>query len=94
LASVVLGRVRNTEHTECAMKFKDKLKFIRDHLGLTQDQIAEKLGLTSEARRARVSEWESGKSEPNREILLKYAELGDVEIKILIDDHENFILDK
>lgn len=94
MASVVCGDVRYIEHAVIAMELKYKLKLIRKHLSLTQDQLAEKLGLSSESRRARVSEWESGKSEPGREILLKYAELGDVEIKNFIDDHENIFLDK
>ena len=71
------------------MELKIKLKLIRKHLDLTQDQIAEKLGLTSESRRARVSEWESGKGEPKRPILIKYSELAHIEIKQLIDDREN-----
>ena len=74
------------------MKLSEKLKLIRKHLDLTQDQIAGKLGLTSESRRARVSEWESCKSEPNRKMLLKYAEIADVEIKSLLDDSEKIVL--
>ena len=68
------------------MKLHVKLKIIREHLGLTQDQMAEKLGLKADLRRARVSEWESGRSEPSREILIKYSELLNIDIKKLIDD--------
>jgi len=50
--------------------------------------MAEKLGLKSESRRARISEWEAGKGEPKREILIRYAEIANVEIKQLIDDRE------
>jgi transcriptional regulator with XRE-family HTH domain len=71
------------------MKLKDKLKLIREHLGYTQDHIAERFGLSSDSRRARVSEWESGKGEPGRVILLKYAELAKLDVKRLIDDREN-----
>jgi len=70
------------------MKLNDKLKLIRNKLQLTQDQMAEKLGLKSESRRARISEWEAGKGEPKREILIRYAEIANVEIKQLIDDRE------
>lgn len=70
------------------MELYTKLKLIRKRLNFTQDQIAEKLGLTSEARRGRISEWESGKSEPKREVLLKYSELAGVDVKKLIDDRE------
>ena len=74
------------------MKLSDKLKLIRLHIGLTQDQMAEKLGLTSELKRARVSEWEVGRGEPKRLILIKYSEIAGIEIKQLIDDREDLIL--
>ncbi|MFX0097443.1 MAG: helix-turn-helix transcriptional regulator [Candidatus Hodarchaeota archaeon] len=70
------------------MELKTKLKLIRKHLGLTQDQMAEKLGLTSESRRARVSEWEIGRGEPKRDVLIKYAALANIEIKQLVDDRQ------
>ncbi len=71
-----------------AMELKIKLKLIREHLKLTQDEMAKKLGLTSESRRARISEWEAGRGEPRREVLIKYSELVKVEVKKLIDDRE------
>ena len=64
------------------------IELIRRQLGLTQDQMAGNLGLNSESRRARVSEWEAGKAEPKREFLIKYADLAKIEIKTLIDDRE------
>jgi transcriptional regulator with XRE-family HTH domain len=70
------------------MLLKEKLILIRQHLNITQDQMAEKLGLASESRRARVSEWESGKCEPNRRLIIKYSELANIDIKQLIDDRE------
>lgn len=88
MASIVLWLVLNNEQIENTMKFREKLKLIRNYLGLTQDQIAEKIGLTSESRRSRVSEWESGISEPKREVLLKYSELAGIDVKKLIDDRE------
>ena len=88
MASVVFGRVRNIEQLDNVMKLKHKLKIIREHLSLTQDQMAEKLGLTSESRRSRVSEWESGRGEPKRDTLIKYSEIANVDIKKLIDDRE------
>ena len=70
------------------MELMEKLKLVRKHLELTQDQMAEKLGLTSESRRARISEWEAGRSEPKRDILINYADLVNLEIRKLIDDRE------
>ncbi len=87
MAFVVLGGVRNKEH-RINLLLKDKLKNIRSLLGLSQDQLAERLGLVEVSRRSRISEWESGKTEPNRMLLLKYSELSDIPIKQLIDDKE------
>jgi len=76
------------------MIFKEKLKLIRENLNLTQDQLAEKLGLTSDSRRSRISEWESGRGEPNRALLIKYSKLANVDVRVLIDDCERIILKK
>ncbi len=74
------------------MLLKEKLKIIREHLNLTQDQMADKLGLTSDSRRARISEWESGRGEPNRETLIRYSELASIDLKQLIDDRESLVI--
>ena len=70
----------------------EKLKMIRIHLGLTQDQMAEKLGMTEESRRARISEFESGSVEPKRKSLILYAELAGIPIQDLIDDRDKISL--
>ncbi len=56
------------------MFLKDKLKLVRTDLELTQDQMAAQLGLDEVSRRSRISEWESGKCEPNRIILLGFID--------------------
>lgn len=88
VAFVVYRLVPNTEHNVTAMKFNEKLKALREHLGFTQDQLAEKLGMTEPSRRSRVSEWEKGLREPKRATLIRYAKLAGIEIKNLIDDDE------
>lgn len=70
------------------MELKNKLRIIRKRLSLTQDQMAERLGLTSESRRSRISEWEGGRGEPRRDVLIKYSEIAKVDVKKLIDDRE------
>ena len=92
MALVVFSHVRKREQAEFAMELMEKLTLIRSHLGLTQDEIASKLELRSKSRRARISEWESGKREPNRMILVRYAEIANVDIKQLVDDREQIIL--
>jgi transcriptional regulator with XRE-family HTH domain len=74
------------------MELKEKIKLIRNHLSLTQDQMAEKLGLNSESRRARISEWEAGRGEPKRDKLINYARIGKIDIRKLIDDDDTIEL--
>ena len=88
LASMVLRVVRNCEPHDFAMELKDKIRVIRSRLSLTQDQMAERLGLTSDSRRARISEWEAGRGEPKRNVLIRYSELANIELRKLIDDRE------
>ena len=42
--------------------FGDKIKQYRSQQGLTQKQLAESLGITSQT----VSNWESGRSQPSK----------------------------
>jgi len=70
------------------MKLSEKLKLIRLKLDVTQDEMAGKLGLFSKSRRARISEWESGRGEPRRDTLIRYSEIANIDIKKLIDDRE------
>ena len=74
------------------MELKEKLKLIRNHLGLTLDQMAKELGLTSDSRRSRVSEWENGRGEPKRKFLIRYSELAVLDVMKLIDDREEIQL--
>ncbi|MBI4687333.1 MAG: helix-turn-helix transcriptional regulator [Nitrospirae bacterium] len=50
---------------------KDKIKTLRKGLGLTQQQFAEKLGVSKRA----VIYWEKGKRSPSSEILTKLDDL-------------------
>lgn len=93
MGSVVLMGVRKCEQGRITMLLKHKLKLIREHLNLTQDQMAEKLLMTSDSRRSRVSEWESGRGEPRREILIRYSDLVNIDVRVLIDDREVLVLE-
>ncbi len=59
-----------------------KLLAIRKRLKLSQNQFGKKLGL--DARR--LSEYESGRREPNLMVLLHYARAAKVRLEIIIDD--------
>jgi transcriptional regulator with XRE-family HTH domain len=67
-------------------RLAEKLKQIRLALGLSQDGMLERLGLTEEFFRSRVSAYELGNREPPLPVLLKYARLVGISTDVLIDD--------
>ncbi|HEV7892331.1 MAG TPA: helix-turn-helix transcriptional regulator [Pyrinomonadaceae bacterium] len=67
-------------------RLAEKLKQIRLSLGLSQDGMLERLGLTEEFFRSRISAYELGNREPPLPVLLKYARLVGVSTDVLIDD--------
>ena len=62
------------------MKFGENFKKIRIQCGLTQQQVANKLGI----RQSNVSDWEMDKSRPEYENLIKLAKLYDVSLEDLL----------
>ena len=64
-----------------------KLRQVRTGLGLTQQQIFERLGATQTALYpGHIGLYESGQREPPLPVLLKYARLAGVYVDALIDD--------
>lgn len=64
-----------------------KLGAIRKNLGLTYEELIEKLDCPEiPLYRASISQYESGKIEPPLPVLLKYARLVKISTDILIDD--------
>lgn len=64
--------------------FGDKIFELRREKGLTQDALAELLGVTAQA----VSKWERGESLPETAMLPKIAEIFDVSIDSLFDNEK------
>lgn len=62
------------------MKVSDNLREIRLSRNLTQEQVAEKLNVT----RQTVSSYESGRTRPDIDTLVRYSELYSVELESLI----------
>ena len=52
-------------------KFHEKLKVLRKKEGLTQQEVADKIGIN----RGSYSNWEKGKREPSFENLIKLANI-------------------
>ncbi len=67
-----------------ASRLAEKLLQIRLALGLSQNGMLERLGLDS--FRSTVSGYELGTREPPLPILLKYAQVANVYVDVLIDD--------
>ena len=58
----------------------DSIKKLRKEKGMTQDELAEKLNVTRQA----VSNWETGKTQPDIETLTRLAEIFDVSVERII----------
>jgi transcriptional regulator with XRE-family HTH domain len=63
-----------------------KLRAIRDSLGLSQNGLIARLGLTDEIYQDYISAYERDIREPPLPILLEYARLAGVCVDVLIDD--------
>lgn len=64
------------------MDLGKKIRVHRDELGLTQAELADKLGLTYSS----VSQWESGRATPRTPILRQLAELFDTTVADLMGE--------
>ena len=64
------------------MKFSDKLSKLRKENNLSQEQFAEKLGVSRQA----VSKWESGLSYPDMEKILSMCSILNCKLDELLDD--------
>ena len=62
------------------MAFSENLQFIRSQAGVTQEQLAEQLGVSRQS----VSKWESGASFPEMDTLLRLCDLYDVNLDTLL----------
>lgn len=62
------------------MNFAEKLCFLRNQSGYSQEQLAEKMGVSRQA----VSKWESGVTLPETEKIILLSDLFDVSIDFLL----------
>jgi transcriptional regulator with XRE-family HTH domain len=67
-------------------RLPEKLRAIRDALGLSQTGMLNRLGAEDLIEYNRISEFETGKGEPPLVILLLYARVANVWTDVLIDD--------
>lgn len=67
-------------------RLAEKLRTIRQTLGLSQTEMLRRLEAEDRMAYHRISEFESGKGEPSLPILLRYARVAGVCVDVLIDD--------
>lgn len=63
-----------------------KLLRIREALGLSQNGMLRRLGLTGSWDRSAISDYERGEREPPLTVMLEYARAANVYVDALIDD--------
>lgn len=64
------------------MKFQEKLSKVRKEKNLSQEALAEKLGMSRQA----ISKWESGNSYPDMSTIIRLTKVLDCKLEDLIDD--------
>ena len=70
------------------MKFRDKLRLQRDKIGISQDKLADIVGVT----RGSIANYEQGVSYPkNREVYRKLADFFHVDINYFLTEDEDEI---
>lgn len=67
-------------------RLAEKLASIRKGLGLSQNELINKMGLSEFLVREEVSDFERGKRIPPLRVLLAYARAAGVYVDVLIDD--------
>lgn len=67
-------------------RLPEKLRAIRNALGLSQTEMLRRLGAEDLVEYNRISEFESGKREPPLRIILLYARVANLWMDVLVDD--------
>ena len=67
-------------------RLAEKLRTIRDALGLSQGELVKRLGAEDLIDAKHVSKFELGEREPSLLVLLRYARLAKVSMDVLADD--------
>jgi transcriptional regulator with XRE-family HTH domain len=67
-------------------KLGQKLKAIREHFGLTGEELIERLDCPIPLHRGTIHNYEKGLRDPSSIVLLHYSNLAKVSINVLVDD--------
>lgn len=74
---------------ERPVRLAEKLLHIRKTLGLSQNGMIRRMGLTDKIVQADISTYELDRREPPLKVLLAYARAANVSVEALIDDEMN-----
>jgi transcriptional regulator with XRE-family HTH domain len=69
-----------------SQRLGEKLRQIRETLGLSQSEMLRRLGFEEVLIYNRISDYELGKREPPFPVLLQYARAAGISTDVLIDD--------
>lgn len=64
----------------------EKLRHIRTAMGLSQNEMISRMGLTGQVLREEISDFERNKRIPPLEVILQYARAANITVEALIDD--------
>jgi transcriptional regulator with XRE-family HTH domain len=67
-------------------RLAEKLRRIRLELGLSQNEILERLGFSDELFRSNISQYERDERLPSLQVLLRYARIANIWLDVLVDD--------
>jgi transcriptional regulator with XRE-family HTH domain len=67
-------------------RLAEKLGHIRRELGLSQNELLDRLGFSEHLFRSNISQYERGRRVPSPLVLLEYARIVNVDLAVLIDD--------
>jgi transcriptional regulator with XRE-family HTH domain len=73
-------------HRNKLRRLHEKLRRIRVGLGLSQNEMLERLGFSEGLFRSNISQYELGRREPPLPLLLQYARAANVYVDVLLDD--------
>lgn len=69
-----------------AVRLPEKLRLVRERLGLSQNGMLQALGYADTYDRTTISHYESGEREPPLPVLLAYARTAKITMELLVDD--------
>jgi transcriptional regulator with XRE-family HTH domain len=78
-------------HRRRPKRLAEKLRQIRDALGVSQQELAQRLGHRLKA--STISRYECGRNIPPPEVLLAYARVARISMEQIVDDEKDLTIE-